>query len=173
LGLCSSYGMINVNYNELLPKVVEKLGSGGLFLTSGTERPNTMVIGWGSVGIYWNKPVFIVPVRLSRFTHGLIEEAGEFTVSVPFGDMKAELAFCGTKSGRDVDKFRELNLTPVPGQKVKVPVIGECDLFYECKVIYKQTMNIDILEDVSRNRFYKSGDPHTMYYGEIIACYKK
>lgn len=165
--------MVKVDYNEYLPKVVEQLGSGGLFLTSGTKEPNAMVIGWGSVGIYWKKPVFIVPVRLSRFTHDLIEETGEFTVSIPFGDMKKELAFCGSKSGRDVDKFKELNLTPVPGQHVKVPVIEECDLFYECKVIYKQDMNLEALEEISNNRYYASGDPHTMYYGEILACYKK
>ncbi len=171
--LCSGFQMVEVDYNEFLPKVIEQLGGGGLFLASGIEKPSAMVIGWGSVGIYWKKPVFIAPVRFSRFTHGLIEETNEFTVSIPFGGLKKELAFCGSKSGRDVDKFKEMNLTAMPSQNVKVPVIGECDLFYECKVIYKRDMVLEALEDVSTNRWYAKGDPHTMYYGEIVACYKK
>ena len=76
----------------------------------------------------------MVPVRKSRYTHGLIEKSGEFTVSVPLNkDLKDALMFCGTKSGRDYDKFKECNLTPIPGKEIDTPVIGECQLHYECK----------------------------------------
>lgn len=165
--------MTEVKYNEYLSQLVEKLGSGGLFLTTGTDKPNIMTIGWSSVGIFWGKLVFIVPVRLTRYSHQLIEESGEFTVSVPLEDMKKELDYCGSKSGRDVDKFKQLGLTSVQGKRVKVPVIGECDIHYECRVMYKQDMKLDSLEEASKRKFYAGGDIHTMYYGEILSCYKK
>ncbi len=165
--------MKQTNYYEYLDVVLKKLRTTGLFLTSGIDKPNSMTIGWSSIGNYWAKPVFVVPVRISRYTHHLIEETKEFTVSIPFGDnMKEALAYCGSKSGRDCDKFKELGLTTLPGQTVKVPVVGECDLYYECRVIYKQDMKLERLDDVLREKFYPDCDIHTIYYGEILACYK-
>ena len=164
--------MEKLSYDTYCREVLERLTKGGIFLTSGKEKPNSMTIGWGSIGCYWGKPIFIVPVRKSRYTHGLIEECSEFTVSVPLEGMKEALAFCGTKSGRDVDKFKALNLTPVPGQTVQVPIIGECDLHFECRVVYKQDMDGSLLIPESQQRWYGDHDYHTMYYGEILACYR-
>ena len=155
-------------------ETIEKMSTqGGLFLTSGIEKPNTMTIGWGSIGVYWGKPIFVVPVRKSRFTHGLLEACKEFTISVSLKGMKQELAFCGSKSGLNVDKFESLHLTALPGQEVHVPVIGECDLFYECKVVFQQDMKQEQLVPDFQKKWYSDNDYHTMYYGEIVACYKK
>ena len=79
----------------------------GAFLTvkAGSEL-NTMTIGWATTGHIWRKNVFMIAVRESRHTFGLIERADNFTVSVPTLDYKKEVLFCGTKSGRDVDKFK-------------------------------------------------------------------
>lgn len=114
--------MKEVPYNQYIKEVDQYLKRGGIFLTTGHDKINTMVVGWGGINFFWGKPIFIVPVRKSRYTHGIIEQTGEFTLSIPMGkDLRKELAFCGTKSGRDYDKFKECNLTPVPAQKLKHP----------------------------------------------------
>lgn len=163
--------MNNVPYNKYLKEVDKYLKRGGLFLTSGHDKVNTMVVGWGGINVYWGKPIFIAPVRKSRHTHSFIEETGEFTISLPINtDLSAALAFCGSKSGRDYNKFKECNLTPVPAQKVGAPIIGECSVHYECKVIYKQDLIPENLDSYINEKFYP--DYHTLYFGEIIACYE-
>lgn len=160
----------DVPYNQYISEVNQHLTSGGIFLTAKADTVNTMVIGWGGITFFWGKPVFLVPVRKSRFTHHLIEESGVFTVSVPMDkDLKKALTFCGTKSGRDFDKFKECNLTAVPGKAVDAPVIGECTLHYECKVIYKYDVSEDNMDKEIVNRWYP--DYHTFFFGEIVACY--
>lgn len=78
-----------------------------------------MTIGWGNVGIVWGKPIFMVAVRYSRYTYDLIEKAKDFTVSIPLkNNLKKELTYCGTYSGKDVDKFKECNLKLKKGRKV-------------------------------------------------------
>lgn len=163
---------IEVPYNRYIAEVNQQLTKGGLFLTSKSEKVNAMTIGWGGITVFWGRPIFLVPVRKSRFSHGQIEATGEFTVSVPVGvDLSDALKFCGTKSGRDVDKFAACNLTAQPGRVVSVPVIGECPLHYECKVVYKQDMIPENLAQEIDKKFYP--DYHTFYFGEIVACYAK
>lgn len=163
----------DVPYDKHMTKVSEKLSSNGIFLTVQGDKLNTMTIGWGFIGHMWGKPIFIVPVRKSRFTYGLIENSDNFTVSIPYGDMKKELSYCGSRSGRDVDKFKELGLIPVDGKVVSTPVIEQCDLHYECKIVYKQVMNPEFLDKEYDSRWYGNKDYHMLYYGEIVACYEK
>jgi flavin reductase (DIM6/NTAB) family NADH-FMN oxidoreductase RutF len=114
----------------------------------------------------------LVAVRHSRYTYGLLEESGDFTVSIPAGaELKKQLKIAGTKSGRDIDKFSTCSLTAQKGRAVESPVIKECNLFFECRVVYKQDMNPDTLDESIKAKFYKNGDYHTLYYGEIVNCY--
>ena len=84
----------------------DQLGQGAFLTVRNGDVINTMTIGWGSIGIMWGKPVLMVPVRYSRVTYELLQTADEFTVMVPTnGTMKKELAFAGSKSCREVDKF--------------------------------------------------------------------
>ncbi len=162
-----------VAYDEYMTKVNKKLRSGGIFLTAKGEKPNMMTIGWGFIGHMWGKPIFLVPVRKTRFTYGLIEKSNEFTVSIPFDGLKKELALCGSKSGRDIDKFRECALEAVEGTVINTPVIGQCDLHYECKVVFKQEMNPEHLDIEYDGKWYGKKDYHMLYFGEIVACYLK
>ena len=75
--------MKEINYLDALATTTAHLADGGVFLNVGGETPNTMTIGWASVGYLWKKPVFIALVRRQRYTYNLLERAGEFTVSVP------------------------------------------------------------------------------------------
>ena len=144
----------------------------GVFLTaSHGGRDNTMTIGWGSIGVIWGKPIFTVLVRPSRFTFGLLEASGQFTVSVPLADMSGALAICGSKSGRDIDKFAAAGLKKLPGIKIATPVIGGAGLHYECKVVFKQPMNPSLLDSAIGKACYPSGDHHTIYYGLIQATW--
>ncbi len=164
----------DVKYNELAKELLEQLPKGAFLTVKDQDRLNTMIIGWGNVSFIWQKPIFLVMVRYSRHTYQLLENAKEFTVSIPINkDLRKAIAFCGTKSGRDYDKFKECNLTAEPGKVVDTPIIGECDLHYECRVVYQQAMEPALISEDIRKKMYAEGDYHVMYFGEIVACYKK
>jgi flavin reductase (DIM6/NTAB) family NADH-FMN oxidoreductase RutF len=145
----------------------------GLLLVSEGDdgKPNAMTIGWGLVGTMWSEPFFVVAVRLSRHTHKLIEEAGKFTVCLPSKGMTEALNVCGTKSGRDMDKLKELGLTARKGTAVEAPYIAECPVHYECEVAFKTQVEKGELKEELENRVYASGDYHTLYYGHIKGVY--
>ncbi len=157
--------------------IMKTIGNGILLTTACEGKVNTMTIGWGKIGVVWSKPVFEVLVRESRYTKELLDKTGEFTVNVPLAKVdKNILAVCGTKSGRDMDKIKELGLTAVTGQTVSVPGFKELPLTLECKVLYKQDQDPDAIDQVCFDRYYtkgtrNEGDYHTVYYGEITKAY--
>ncbi len=166
--------MKNVDYNQYLEEVTNTL-TGGAFLTvKAGEELNTMTIGWGNIGYIWGKPMMMVMVRESRHTFSLIEKTDEFTVSFSFDNsMDSELDFCGSYSGRNYDKFQKCNLDLISGQEVGTPVIGGCDLHYECKICFEQKMNKNNLVADFNQKWYSNQDYHTLYYGEIVASYRE
>ncbi len=167
--------MKNVNYLSVAEEVMQQIKSKGAFLVAKSKdgkKTNVMTIGWAAIGYMWSKPIMTVMVRKSRFTHHIIEKASGFTVSIPTDDLKEALNFCGTKSGRDVDKFKEYNLTTIPAQKVETPIIDISGFHYECKIVYKSEMNPDFLCKEYKEDIYTDNDYHTFYFGEIVACYR-
>jgi flavin reductase (DIM6/NTAB) family NADH-FMN oxidoreductase RutF len=130
-----------------------------------------MTIAWGNIGFIWGKPIFTVLVRPSRYTYQFIEKSGEFTVSIPLKDMQKALGICGSKSGRDIDKFAVAELSVLPAQKINTPIISGCGLHFECKILYKQEMNPTHLDADVNQKSYTNGDYHTLYFGEIVSCY--
>jgi flavin reductase (DIM6/NTAB) family NADH-FMN oxidoreductase RutF len=160
-------------FEKATKETLKKLKDPGLLLV-GSKRDgsmNAMAIGWGFMGVLWQKHVFVVAVRNSRFTHEFIEDTGEFTINVPGEGMDDVVAYAGEVSGREHDKFKESNLTPVNGKSVHVPVIKECKIHYECKVVYKvEIKGSPIPLDVEK-AFYTNTDYHTLYFGEIMAIY--
>ena len=164
--------MKEINYKEALEITTAHLSDGGVFLNVGGEKPNTMTIGWATIGYIWKKPVFMALVRKQRHSWDLIARAGEFTVSVPTKNaLKEELIFAGTKSGRDYDKFSGHGITAVPARKVNAPIIGECGIHFECKTLLQQDMDPAMMDELLKNGIYAAGDYHTMFFGEIVACY--
>lgn len=146
----------------------------GVFLTTAADgKANTMTISWGSIGHIWNKPIFMVMVRPSRYSYELLEKHPEFTVSFPLNDeLKKALSICGSHSGRDGDKFERANLHTQPSKIVNVPIIQECGLHYECKIVHKQAMVPEFFNESYDGKWYPEKNYHTMYYGEIVACYR-
>ena len=161
-----------VNLWEYAGKILETTGKGVLLTTKCEGKVNTMTIGWGTLGIEWNRPVFILFVRESRYTKQMLEENGEFTINVPLGDCdKKILSYCGTKSGRDTDKIADMGLTLEPGENVSVPGIKELPLTLECKILYSQKQENDKLPAALVDRYYAGGDFHTAFYAEIVGAY--
>ena len=144
----------------------------GAFLTvKAGEALNTMTIGWATIGFAWKKPIMMVMVRNTRHTYSLIEKAPDFTVSVPTGNVKKEIAFCGAKSGRDVDKFKECRLKTAVSQKVGSPIIQIPGIHFECRIVYKNAIDPTQLTR-EYDQIYPEKDYHTLYFGEIQACYE-
>jgi flavin reductase (DIM6/NTAB) family NADH-FMN oxidoreductase RutF len=142
-----------------------------LLVSCGKEGlPNAMAIGWGTTGIIWRRPIFAVLVRPSRYTYKLIEETGEFTVNIVPPRLKEVVQYCGTVSGRDHDKFKEKKLTAIQSKKVRTPIIRECILHFECKVVNKSDLVPSGMEKSIINTLYPQGDFHRVYFGEILAC---
>jgi flavin reductase (DIM6/NTAB) family NADH-FMN oxidoreductase RutF len=164
----------DIAYNEMSKEMLDQLQRGAFLTVKGGDELNTMTIGWGNIGVIWSKPIFTVMVRYSRYTYELLEKTDEFTVSIPLSkDMKKELGICGTKSKREIDKFKECNLTAEKGKVVDTPIIGECDLHYECRIVYKQAMEPSNIDKKIREVKYSDNDFHVIYYGEIVASYIK
>ena len=145
----------------------------GVLLTTAAEgKVNTMTIGWGTIGIDWSRPVFIAFVRESRYTKEMLDKNPEFTVNIPMGPADRHiLGFCGTKSGRDTDKFGSLGLTAVESDVVSVPGIAQLPLTLECKVLYKEEQDLSRIPGDIIDRYYPQGDHHHVYYGEIVNAY--
>lgn len=167
-------------------EILAKLKSGILLTTKAGNKVNSMTIAWGNLGIEWNKPIFMAYVREHRFTREQLDKNAEFTINIPYIDGnkaldKKILSFCGTKSGRKVDKAEELGLTLVEGEEVSVPAVAELPLTLECKVIYKQAQEAAAIPEEIRRLQYPENvdgsfcgsnkDYHTAYYGEIVAAY--
>ncbi len=162
--------MTERTFAEIAPILNDKMAHGGVFLNTPS---NTMTIGWGAEGICFQKPCLLVVVRRSRHTWELMEKARCFTVSIPLHDMKQELAFAGTTSGREVDKFTGHGLTAEPGREVQAPIVAECELHVECRVVSIAEMRPGATDDAVMARHYLDHDMHTLYWGEVVACYEK
>lgn len=128
-----------------VPAVMVSCGSG--------DEKNIITIAWTGI-VNSDPPMTYVSVRKSRHSHHLIEEGGEFVINVTTEDMAFATDYCGVRSGRDVDKFKEMKLTPVAGEKVSCPMIEESPVNLECKVV-----------EVHR---YPS---HDMFVAEIVALH--
>lgn len=97
------------------------------------ERPNIITVAWA--GTVCSDPAMLsVSVRKERYSHRILKETGEFVVNLVTKELVYATDFCGVKSGRDVDKFKETGLTPIPSTYVKAPSIMESPVNLECRV---------------------------------------
>ena len=117
------------------------------------EKPNIITLAW--TGTICSDPVMVsISVRTERYSYNIIKETGEFIINLTTEDLAFATDYCGVKSGKDVDKFKEMKLTPIKGEKVKCPGIKESPLFMECKVVEEKALgshNMFIAEVVNVN----------------------
>jgi len=134
-------------------------------------KPNVMTIGWGAIGSIWGRPVFIVLVRPSRYSYSRLEQVPDFTVNVPPRELGPAVNLCGSVSGRDHDKFEEAGLTLTPGRQVRSPIVTECVVHYECRILHRNDVVPEALTQAVLEDAYPTGDFHRVYFGEIVAAY--
>ena len=164
---------MEVNMFDYLDQTLKTAESTGVLLVSlGRDgKPNIMTIGWLLLGrSYYRNPVAVVAVRPSRYTFKLLDEVEEFVIAVPTEELEEPVAFCGEKSGRDVDKFCETKLTPVQSVHVKPPSIKECVINIECRIYSKTRPPHQILTPKHREALVS--EQHTSYFAEVLGTYK-
>ena len=169
----------HLNYSELADKALAILKKGCFLNTYADGRFNTMTIAWGSIGFMWGDPEFTVMLRKTRFSRELLEKNPYFTISMPYNvNMTKALGICGTLSGRDCDKLVKAGLTTKQAQKVNVPIINGAGLHFECKVVFKQDMDPEMIIDekvnetwynIKKDDYYRNF--HTIYFGRILDAY--
>jgi flavin reductase (DIM6/NTAB) family NADH-FMN oxidoreductase RutF len=97
------------------------------------EKPNIITIAWA--GTVCSSPAMVsISVRKERYSYDILKETGEFVINLVTKDLVRAADYCGVRSGRDVDKYREMHLTELPSQTIKAPGIMESPVNIECKV---------------------------------------
>ena len=165
--------MKEMKYSERFDDFCAAMENDGAFLvvTDKQGKTNVMTIGWSTIGVIWYEPVIQVLVRPTRHTYTIIENATHFSVCLPVGKMQKELAYCGSHSGKDKDKFKECNLKLLPGQTKGISVIDGCDIYYECELIHKNKVMKETLDPRISKKYYTNSDQHSIYFGKILKAY--
>ena len=126
-------------------------------ITSVDEQGTPNVITLGEVfNVSIRKPVIVgIAIRPATFSHGLISATREYVVNLPPSRLAARVDACGSSSGRSgIDKLAAYGLTPIPADEVRPPLIEECPVNLECRVVGIQTI----------------GD-HDLFLGEVVAVH--
>ena len=110
-------------------------------------------LGW-KMRTSFAPPMMAISVGHSRFSHDLITQSKEFVLAWPGEDLADATLLCGTRSGRDLDKFAETGLTPLPGRHVRAPLVKECVANLECRLAGA----------------FDTGD-HTIFAGEVLSAW--
>ncbi|MCQ2446838.1 MAG: flavin reductase [Clostridia bacterium] len=157
---------------EIRPKewndnLFKAIGKDWLLVGAGDEKAyNVMTASWGEAGVLWGRDVMTVFIRPQRYTFGFMESGDYFSCQI-FPDALHDIhKICGTKSGRDIDKARACNLTPVFDEKA--PYFKEARAVVICRKLYHDIMreeafvDRDVLEED-----YPERDLHHIYIGKI------
>jgi len=153
---------------ELLKSLKE--GRVLLGVTDGVER-NLMTVAWGFIGYTWNRPVFIAMVRPSRYTHDFFRRSDVFSVNFMSEQWNDALTFCGTRSGRYFDKFKETGLTPSEGLTTSVMFVREAYAVLECRIVSREAITPLALNESIASSFYGDNSYHSLVMGEITDSY--
>ena len=114
-------------------------------------KPNIITLAWAGT-VNSDPPMVSISIRKARYSHALIKEMGEFVINLPTTNLTFATDYCGVKSGRDINKFETMSLTPEKASIVNVPLIKECPVNLEC--IVKQVIELG---------------SHDMFLAEVVA----
>lgn len=146
-------------------------------------KSNIITLGWVGT-VCTNPPMVSISVRPERYSYQILKDTGEFVINLTTKELAFATDYCGVKSGRDVDKFKEMKLTEVPGKEVKAPLIGESPVNIECRVREIQELGshhmfladvvavhveTDYMDD--KNKFHlEQAEPIVYAHGAYFAC---
>jgi len=150
--------------------VFKLIGADWMLITAGSIRSfNTMTASWGAFGELWNKKISICFIRPVRHTYTFMEKADYYTLSFFDEKHRDVLKFCGSRSGRDVNKVAKTGITPVETESGAV-YFDEARLVLECRKIYFSDLDPAHFLDSKIDNEYPQKDYHRMYIGEVIRC---
>ena len=156
-----------VSIDSLAMNPFTKIGKQWMLVTSGSmDSWNTMTASWGGLGVIWHKNVSYVFVRYSRYTYEFMEKNSTFSLSFFPEKYREALSFCGSNSGRNVNKSSETGLDPFASSESTVS-FNQAELILVCEKLYAGGIKPEDFIDSSVNDNYKTKDYHKMYIGEI------
>lgn len=172
--------LLPVSENEINQNVFQEVGKEWMLITAGTKsKYNTMTASWGTFGVLWGRNVAVCFVRPTRYTFEFMESSEYYTLSFFPSEYHEALLYCGTHSGRDIDKVQETGLTSVgaaeldPDIKVDAVTFQESRLVFVCKKLYTDVFEASNFVDAAVDQeIYPGQDHHTMYIGQIVTCLK-
>jgi flavin reductase (DIM6/NTAB) family NADH-FMN oxidoreductase RutF len=128
-----------------------------------------MTASWGGFGVVWGKNICWIVIRPHRHTYGFVEKAGYFSLSFFNEKYRDALNFCGSNSGKNVDKVKGTGLTPVETGSGNV-YFSEARLVIECRKLYFTDIDPSHFIDPAIESNYPAKDYHRMFIGEIVQC---
>ena len=147
--------------------VFSAIGDQWMLITAGTkDKCNTMTASWGGLGVLWGAPMAVAYIRPQRYTKEFVDNSEYFTLSFFSEQYRKQLALCGSKSGREIDKVKECGFTVAEAQG-GAPYFEQADLVFVCRKRMVQKMEESLIPAYVREKWYE-GDYHTMYWGEIV-----
>ena len=156
-----------IDPKELKFNVFSAIDDQWMLITAGTvEHCNTMTASWGGLGILWGKPMAIAYIRPQRYTKQFVDESEYFTLTFFSENWRKQLALCGTKSGRDMDKVKECGFT-VAAAEGGAPYFEEAELVLVCRKQMMMPMDPAAIPNEVKEKHY-DGDYHDIYWGEIV-----
>lgn len=162
-----------IDVKDIQGNIFEMIGDKWMLITGGDKSDyNTMTASWGGVGVLWQKDVTFCYVRPQRYTRKFMDDGKYYTLSF-YGDKYRDmLSYCGSRSGRDLDKVKETGLTPCFADCGAV-YFGEAELVLVCKKIYFHDFNKENFLTPEIAGIYENGDYHRLYIGEIVEVLSK
>jgi len=145
--------MLEVDYERAIASKYPEPVALAVSMDHAANRPNIITLGW-SMCTSHSPPMLAISVGHTRHSLKTISDAGEFVLAFPSAAQAEAALFCGTSSGRDVDKFAETGLEPLRALKVEPPLVADACANFECRVV-------DACE---------SGD-HRIFIGRVVASH--
>ncbi len=175
--VCNTSGVIFMAFKEIKAEEIQSnvfsdIGSKWMLLSASKNdgSVNTMTASWGTMGVLWNKNVFVCFVRPQRYTHEFTEESDKISLAFFGEEHRDALKLCGTKSGRDIDKIKECGFT-VFNENGGVG-FEEAERIVFGKKIYSGKIDPECFLTDEIEKHYKN-DYHTVYICEIEKILEK
>jgi len=159
---------------EIDGNLIQRIGDQWMLITAGDKNAcNTMTASWGGLGVLWNEPVATIYIRPQRFTKGFVDNEKYFSLTFFKEDYRKELALCGTKSGRDMNKVKECGFTVEYGVG-DTPYFEQAELVLICEKLYADELKEEnFINKTPAEKCYPEKDWHTFYIGKIVEVLKK
>lgn len=145
-----------------------KIGKEWMLITAKyNDKVNAMTASWGGIGVLWGKNTAFIFVRDSRYTKELIDQSDTFSLTFFEPNHKSALKYFGIVSGRKEDKFKVSKMNV--NYYENIPFIDEGNFVICCKKLSATPILPEqFIDPEIETEWYKDGDLHTMYVGEIL-----